>query len=75
MGCVGVGGNWAGDGRGGGFPDTKSWDFCSYFKKTVPFLSFPFLFLWKKSSITHQEYEPKNTELSEKPPITHMAFD
>ena len=44
MGVGGVGGVegvWAGDGRGGGFPDTKSWDFCSYFKKTVPFLSFP----------------------------------
>ena len=64
MGCVGVGGvvgDWAGYGRGGGL------DFCSYFKKTFPLL----FFKGKNASITHQEYEPKNTKLSKKTPITH----
>ena len=40
MGCMGVGGvggDWAGDGKGGGFPDTKSWTFALISKRLFLF--------------------------------------
>ena len=70
LGVAGVGGDWAGDGRGGGFPDMKILTFALISKRL-----FLFYFLWKNVSITRQEYEPKNTTLSKKTPITNAEFD
>ena len=33
MGVGGVGGDWAGDGRGGGFPDMNIWTFAIFSKR------------------------------------------
>ena len=71
MGVGRVGGDWAGDGRGAGFPDTKSWDFCSYFKKTVPFFSY---FYEKIRPLPFRNMTPKtqNFQKNRRLPIWHL---